>query len=232
MIRGRNDYPVNLDTIEKVDDEGESYAIKKSDGWSMWIGKSECDGFVPKVGDWILTETPVNNISTIIIEGRVIRHKLPAQVDAEFQQFRKNLRLERLERYVANKDKMEQRVKALPLPLRLRMNRFSEESGMDFWIESADYEMFALEGAAALLRKVQELGYIANVDYPAHEGNDCEGAIKWIEDWWKINSKDHDPPYDYKKQMEIVPDFGDGHSGNTAGAAYALAHHLLAGKDV
>jgi hypothetical protein len=236
LIRNRYDWPVELTTIEKVDADNEDggVSIKKADGWSMFIRGDELDGFVPEPGDWILTEQPVNNIATIIIEGRVIRRKNKRQVEEEHKNFSNNYRLEKLERYVKEGDELKKRVEKLPLPLRLRMARFAAESGEEFWIDSAGYEMYALEGAAALLRKVKELGYINDVDDPAGSTNTIavNDAIKWIKDWWAINSKDHNPPYDYKKQMEIVPDFGDGHSGNTAGAAYGLAIRILEGHEV
>lgn len=238
MIRGRNDWPVDLETIERVDDEGDSYSIKKSDGWNLFIGKDECDGFVPQVGDWILTERPVNNIATIIIEGRVVRRKSAKVIEAEHKAFSDSFRLKKLERFVAEGDELKARAAALPKALAERMERFAKEGGREFWIDSAGYEMCALEGSAALLRKVKELDLIDNIDNINHVSNDAyldeSGlpgvAIEWLENWWLLNTKTGG--YNYTKQMEMVPDFGDGHSGNTAGAAYALAIRILKGEDI
>lgn len=231
MIYGRNDWPVSLETIEKIDDEGDSYAIKKSDGWSMFISKDECDGFVPQVGDWILTEQPVNNIATVIIEGRVLRHKSPKQIEAEHKVFKDNYRLRRLEAYVSEGEALKERVKNLHPVLQARMARFAAEHGVEFWIDSAPYEMAVLEGAQALLNKTADL---FGANWAEENGTDEDRAevaaksIKWIEDWWTLNTKEGG--YDYAKQMELVPDFGDGHSGNTAGMAYRIALMILKGE--
>ena len=232
MIRNRNDWPVEISTIRAVDidDDGDA-RITKTDGWSLFIHADELDGFQPREGDWILTEQPVNNIATIIIEGRVLRHKTKRQIQNDHKAFSDSYHRKKLERYINEGDNLKTRAESLPLALRNRMRRFADEGGVDFWVDDAPYEMYALEGAAALLRKVHELSLINSTDHPEN-GPDVEGAVKWINDWWDINSDKHDPPYDYKKQMEIVPDFGDEHSGNTAGAAKALAVLILEGEEV
>lgn len=235
MVRGRKDWPTTLETLTKVEPhEDGSYSFTKSDGWSFWVGASEVGDFVPQVGDWVLMENPVNNIATVIIEGHVLRHKSQAEIDDEFEQWKKNRRLEQLETYVKHGDALRERARNLPKPLRERMERLSNEGGVQFWIDSAGYEMAVLEGAAALLRKVKELNFINDVDDPAGSTNATavNDAVQWIKDWWDINSDKHDPPYDYKKQMEIVPDFGEGHSGFTASAARSLAIGILEGIKV
>lgn len=230
MIKGRNGWTVNLSTIEKVAGWEDSWQITKPDGWSLSIHKDECDGFVPQEGDWILTEQAVNTIATIIIEGRVIRRKTPTQVEADHKAFCDGNRLRKLEAFVSEGDELRRRINVLPLPLRKRMARFEAEDGVEFLIDSAPYEMYALEGAAALLRKVMDLGYITDVDNPADGDADLDGAVQWIEDWWSLNTAEHD--YDYEKQKKLVPDFGEGHSGWTASAAKGLAVAILKGKEV
>ena len=220
-MKNRDGQRIELSEIDRVDDEGDSFSVRQKGGWSLFISKSECGDFVPAVGDWMLVSYHgFNTIAGIIIEGRVIRSKSTAEIEADHEQWKKNLRLERLERYVTHGEALKERVKNLHPVLQARMARFAAEGGVDFWIESAGYEMACLEGAQALLNKVADLGISDNA------------AVKWINDWWDINSAKHDPPYDYKKQMEIVPDFGDGHSGNTAGAAKALAIFILEGREV
>lgn len=218
MIRTRDGFTLTLSTIKKVEDWNDAYSITKEDGWSFSINKSDCGDLVPQTGDSILMAEGTNAIPGIIIEGRVIRWKTAEQVAADHEQWRKNWRLEKLERYVEHGEELKNRVKKLHPVLQQRMERFDKESGVEFWIDSAPYEMACLEGTQALLNKVEELGL------------ESDEAVEWVEKWWKINSAEHDPPYDYKKQMEIVPDFGEGHSGNTAGAAYAMALMILKGE--
>jgi hypothetical protein len=219
MIKNREGHVVQLLEITKVDPYEESVAITTSEGFTFNVGNEELDGFSPHPGDTlVLTTRNFSTILGIIIEGRVIRRKSEAQFQVDHEQWKKNLRLERLEQYLKHGPELKARAEALLPPLRDRMQRFAKESGEEFWIESASYEMYALEGANALLIKT--------------EGMEPESAIKWIKEWWDINSDRHDPPYDYKKQMELVPDFGDGHSGNTASAATSIAIAVLEGKSV
>lgn len=217
MTTNRYGQRVELNTLEKVIDEGDSYSLTLQGSWSLFVSKRECGDFVPQVGDWILVSYQgFNSIAGIIIEGRVLRAKTPEQIEAEHQQWKRDYRLEKLERYLEHGDALKERVKKLHPALQARMARFDSEGGVEFWIDSAPYEMAVLEGAQALLNKTEELGL---------SGND---AVRWVEDWWALNTKEHN--YDYKRQMEMVPDFGDGHSGNTAGAAYQMALMLLDGR--
>lgn len=237
-MKNRDGYEVEVAPITEVDfyDDGGCAITRGVPGWGTFgIGADELNGFKPQVGDIVIVYTQgFSSIRGIVIDGRVLRYTTPAQAEADHEQWKKNWRLEKLERYVAEGDDLKARAAALPLPLRERMERFAKEGGVEFWIESADYEMYALEGAAALIRKVHELGFIhsshTNFGVAEGENDDIEGAVKWIKDWWDINSEKHG--YDYKRQMELVPDFGDGHSGNTAGAAYALAVRILEGEGI
>jgi hypothetical protein len=187
------------------------------------------DGFVPKVGDWILTEIAVNPIATIIIEGRVIRRKSDKQLELENKAWSNSWRIEKLEAYLENGEALKERAFALHPTLADRMKRFDRASGAKFWIEDAPYEMAVMEGAQALLDKVEELGFIGSSHFRIDsEVDDVVGAVSWINDWWDINSEKGG--YDYKKQMEMVPNFGEGHSGNTAAAAVAFAKGILTGE--
>lgn len=229
MTNDRNGHRVNLSTIAKVEEDGDYYTITKEDGWTFGLDKDECNGFVPHVNDWILTAEAINNIAGVIIEGHVIRYKSAKQVAADHEQFKKDLRLKRLEEYVAGIDDLKARVAKLHPALRARMERFAAEDGIDFWIENASYEMYAVEGTNALLNKVD--GVVPDINGDGTRVLDTtEDKIKWIEDWWALNTKEHD--YDYKRQMALVPDFGDGHSGWTASAAKGLAVLVLEGKEV
>ena len=214
MIKNRHGWPVEISTIQRTEFSDSGVSITKDDGWSLFVSADELDGFVPEVGDWILTESPVNQLATIIIEGRVIRRRSPREIDAEHEAFCNKFRLDKLEEYIEHGDELKERVKKLHPVLQARMSRFAEEDGVEFWIDSAPYEMACLEGAQALLNKVAELDLYdgGNTGY--------EAAIQWIEDWWKL---------DYKEQMTQVPDFGEGHSGNTAAVAKHIARIILQG---
>lgn len=219
-MKNREGQKIELSSVTKVEDWDESYSVTMKDSWSLNFSKAEAGNFVPREGDWILVSYEgFNTIAGIIIEGHIIRNKTSQQVKDEHEQWVKNIRLRKLEAYVEHGDALKERVKNLHPVLQARMARFAAEHGVEFWIDSAPYEMAVLEGAQALLNKVQDLDLYdgGNTGY--------EAAVQWIEDWWALNTKEGG--YDYAKQMELVPDFGDGHSGNTAGMAYRIALMIL-----
>lgn len=231
-IKNRYGQSVTLDNIDKVNMTENGYEITGVQGWgTFYITFDELDGFVPQEGDaFVLMTTNFSYIRGIIIEHRVIRYMTDKQVEESRQRMLDGFRLSKLEEYVKNGEALKARAEALPTPLRDRMRRFSEgKDGVEFWIDSAPYEMAVLEGAAALLRKVAAEGFIFDTN-KIRVDDDTDGAINWIEDWWALNTKEHN--YDYKKQMEIVPDFGDGHSGFTASAAKGMALAILRGEEI
>ena len=221
----RHGHYVEADTISKIDESDEGYGIDRENGWgTLYLSKDECNGFVPQVGDAIVVFLRNSTLVVgVIIENHVIRYKTAQQYEEDHKTMVEGFRLKKLERYIEHGAELKARVEKLHPKLKARMERFAAESGEEFWIDSADYEMICLEGANALLNKVFEL-YGADKPFDAH--------IKWINDWWDINSDKHDPPYDYQKQMSLVPDFGEGHSGNTAGAAKFMAVAVLDGTEI
>lgn len=232
-VKNRYGQVVTLDSIAKVNMTERGYEITGVDGWGTFhVNFDELDGFVPQEGDaFVLMTTNFSYIRGLIIEHRVIRYMTDKQMEEDRKRMLDGFRLNKLEEYVKNGEALKARAEALPAPLRDRMRRFSEgKDGVEFWIDSAPYEMAVLEGAAALLRAVE--GKVPdinndNVDLILTETTD---KIAWIEDWWALNSEKHQ--YNYKRQMEIVPDFGDGHSGFTASAAKGMAIAVLRGDSI
>lgn len=220
-VKNRHDQDVELDTISNVVIRDDGVEINRTNGWgTLFISNEELDGFVPQVCDAIVTMTTnFSFVRGIIIENRVIRYTTAKQAEKEAKQFTDNIRLRKLEAYIKHGDALRQRVQKLHPRLRARMERFAAEGGVEFWIDSAPYEMAVLEGANALLNKVETLG-----------ARDNQVKINWINAWWNMNTQEGG--YDYKGQMEAVPDFGDGHSGFTASAAKSLAVAILEGQDV
>lgn len=216
-MQDRNGWNVELHKVESFDPEYNSITFEG--GTTFGLSEDELDGFVPQPGDvCVLTTKNYSMVMGVIIEGRVLRRKTLAQANRERQQMLDGFRLERLEAYVKDGDELKRRVEKLHPRLRARMYRFAAESGVEFWIEDASYEMYALEGANVLLNKVNSLGLTG------------DNAVEWIKEWASLNTAEHN--YDYAKQMEMVPDFGDGHSGNTYGAAVGIAKAVLEGKEV
>lgn len=212
-MKNRHGYDVEVAPIEKVEhyDNGGCAISRGEPGWGTFgLGVDELNGFVPQVGDVVIVYTQgFSSVRGVIIDGHVLRYHTPAQAAAEHEQWKKNWRLEKLERYVEHGDALKERVKKLHPVLQARMARFAAEGGVGFWIDDAPYEMACLEGTQALLNKIESLDL-----------TDDEG-LKWIEEWMSLP---------YAEQMKKVPDFGEGHSGNTADAAIGMARIILRGE--
>ena len=207
--------------VEKfeVNDDG-GFELTYDGGWTLWVPAAEANGFVPEVGDPVVIGQVGNYVAYIEVGLAILRDKSVEDIQREHNDWLAKIRADKLKRYAEHGDALKARAAALHPALAARMARFDAENGVEFWIEDAPYEMAVMEGADALLRKVAELDLTGSL------------AVQWIEDWWNINSELHDPPYDYAKQMAMVPDFGDGHSGYTASAAKVFAVAVLQGKDV
>lgn len=225
MIRNREGHVVELNTVAKVDISDDGFvSIGREDGYTFGIRPGELKGFVPQVGDpLVLTTRNFSNVLGIIINGQVIRNQSEAEWRASHAQWLKERRLEKLERYIKEGDALKARVRRLPPALRERMNRFDAESGVEFWIEDAFYEMYAMEGAAALVRAAARAWWRLLDSQPNPRETQQEFVLAWIARWEKLS---------YKAQMRAVPDFGDGHSGNTADAAIWFAKRVAEGEPV
>lgn len=210
-MKNSHGYEVEVSRIKKVEwSDGGCAITREEPAWgTFFLNNIELAGLRPKFGDVVVVYSHGSFIRGVVLDGNVIRYITPEEAAEQFEQQKKNWRLEKLERFVKEGDSLKQRVKNLHPSLQARMARFESEDGIEFWIDSAHYEMYALEGAQALLNKVESLDLA---------GDD---AIEWVNAWW-------DKPW--SEQMEEVPDFGEGHSGNTAGAAKGIAVMILSGR--
>ena len=213
--KNRDGYTVDYTTVESVEVyESGGCSIKKSDGWSFFLDSEEIRDYTPQVGDSIVMYMQgFNTIAGVTINNHSLRYRTPKQLEREHKAMLDGFRLEKLERYVKYGDDLKARVKNLHPDLQARMNRFAEESGVEFWIDSAPYEMACLEGAQALLNATKDYG---------------DDALALVEYWAGYNTQSGG--YQYDKQMELVPDFGEGHSGNTYGVAVSMAKMILRGE--
>lgn len=210
-MKNSHGYEVEVVPIEKVNytDQGCEITLGEPGWGSLFISTKELNGLEPQVNDAIVTYMWGTDVRGLVLDGHVIRYTTPEEAAETHEQWLKNWRLEKLERYVKEGDALKERVKKLHPSLQARMARFEAEDGVEFWIDSAPYEMHALEGAQALLNKVESLDLA---------GDD---AIEWVNAWWNKP---------WSEQIEKVPDFGEGHSGNTAGAAKGIAVMILSGR--
>lgn len=180
-------------------------------------------------------------------DGVNLFYKTQELLDLEREQFLLNLKVERLTTFLKNKEAWRALVAELSAPFRARMQRFIDEKGFDeFFKEDGGYELFAVSQAnvlyaAALNPELGEKLRENDVAYPDNPNdsshNWTSGTLDWENTsenrlicWWALNSKLND--YNYELQKELIPDWEDGHSGNTAGAAYMMARRVLAGQEI
>lgn len=208
--------------VEKVNVESDGgFSVQKSDGWSLFVSAEEAaaTGYVPKVGDDIdVTMYGFNDIAGIKIAGYTFRENSVADMERKRTEWLVAYEAKKELAYQENVEKWREAVKALHPTFQKRIARFEAEKGMkEFWKESGSYELYTLQGAQALINK-------ATSEFP----DNVEMQVAWVDWWWSLNTKEHN--YNYKMQMAECPEFGDGHSGNTAGAATAYAKAVLNGS--
>lgn len=199
--------------------EGGGAALTYEGGWTLFVSAEELNGFAPKLGDLMVTGPSIGYpIQYIAIAGNVLRNISDEEQAEIHKTMVDGFRKKREEDFAEHGDEWKATAAALLPPLSARIKRFEEVNSDEFWIEDGGYELYALQAADALARHAISV-------YPG----DTEKQIEWIEWWDSLNSKAHN--YDYKRQMEVLPEFGDGHSGNTHGAAVSFAKRVVRGQD-
>lgn len=125
------------------------------------------------------------------------------------------------EDFERSKDVLDERVEALPAPLKARIERFRREDPK-FRVDSEAYEMAAVGDAPKIARALAaEQGWQLDENLRATAPEpQIEAAVKAFH------------AADYAEQKRRVPDLDEGHSGNTFGAAVSIAYRVLAGLDV
>ena len=220
-MKNRDGWQVEVTNIGSLTKDKTGYFFTKTDGWTIWVSNEECAGFVPQVGDVMVVYTQgFSRVKGIVIDGNVLRYTTKEQAEVERAEWLNDLERKREEEYQANKDVWQAQVAKLHPTLINRIRRFEFEKGAHaFWTDGGPYEMYAMNGATALINAAEFY----------HPG-DNERQVKFLKDWWSINEASGG--YDYKGQLAMVPEFGDGHSGNTAGLSYSFAKAILSGEYV
>jgi hypothetical protein len=201
--------------ITKVD------AYEDGHGWSISYGESWGCGFrnvgvEPKVGDELTTYGQWGySFHGQALNGKVIWYLTVEEEQAEHEAMVARNKAERLAAFEKNREQMDRDYDALPPLFKVRIDRF-RKANPEFRVEHEGYEMFVCSQAVVL------------AEWAAAQDGDPGEAI---DAWDKINSKDNDPPYDYKAQLAAVPGWEEGHSGNTHGCAVALAKQYLTHRE-
>jgi len=200
--------------IERVEPygDGKGWSVTLSDHTGCGVREA---GVEPKVGDTLtIYGTFGYSFHGQALNGKLLWYLTPEEEEAERQQWLADHDRKKREEFEANREQLDRDYDSLPPLFKMRIDRF-RKANPDFRWESESYEMFVCTQAVVLAEWAREGTHTP------------EEAVAKIEAWNKINSADHDPPYDYRAQVDAVPGWADGHSGNTHGCAVMLAKEYL-----
>lgn len=204
-------------------DLGESPDARGSTG----CGVPKLSGYqpVPNVGDRIRIYGSFGRpIRGIAINGACIFYRTQAMQAENHRRRVEGHHREQRERFDRERSKLDADFEVLPPLFQHRIARFRSEDP-DFRWKSESYELFCVVQATLLAEH-----------FCTQTGDPLLAieAIEAIRAWDRINSAEHDPPYDYRAQEAAVPGWSDDHSGNTHSGAVALAimylRHLAGDK--
>lgn len=206
-------------TITKVEPyaDGGGWSVSYGDCWGCGVRDV---GVEPKVGDHLVTYGRFGRpFHGQAINGVVLWYRSPEEMDEEHRLMVERMNAERRAEFEAKKDELDADYESLPALFRMRIDRF-RAANPDFRWEYEPYEMFTCTQAVVL------------ADWARAQADDQtpgwkDRAVAALDAWWSINSAENDPPYDYQAQKDMIPGWGDGHSGNTAGCALMLAKQYL-----
>lgn len=204
--------------VERYEHDGDvRWDIGYGDCWGISLPDR---GVEPKVGDTLTCfgsfGRPVHGHA---INGQVLDYRTREQMDAEHQAWVEAHEAKQRAEFEANQAQLDADYECLPPLFKLRIDRF-RAANPDFRWKYESYEMLVCTQAALL------------ADWARQQADDStpgwkERAVQIINDWNRINSAEHDPPYDYAAQKAMVPGWADGHSGNTHDCAVMLAKEAL-----
>lgn len=193
--------------VTQVKDRG----IQWDDGW--WFGGWPEDRPLPAVGDLVRFYGGIGRpVCGADVNGEPVYFKSVEDEDAEREAAAAESRARKERAFTENEAKRNADYLSLPPELQVRIDSLRRAGGRDWQVEDEPYEMFVCTQAVV----------IASL-----------GTEEAIRRWNSINSDSPPPgyaPYDFKRQREELPGYDDGHSGNTHGAAVALALMLVRGK--
>lgn len=193
----------------------------------------------PKVGDTIETICIQGSfIMGVKLNGEVLYQKTEEEIEAEGVLSRVSSERKKAEALVRTQPKMDAAFAALPDVFQERILRFRKNNA-DFRRDYESYEMFCCTEAVTIAERAMEAvvtgKHADEVDAFWSDPQKLRDAAYPFGDAWEepenpalrylywgraLHSKAYG--YDYDRHREVTG-LSDGHSGNTAGAAFALA---------
>jgi hypothetical protein len=236
--------------VEKVEKGEDGWTITTEDSMGCYIQRKDIDSAIryevePKVGDKLTTYTYGGmRIAGFALNGERLFLKTERELNLEWALYRAQHARAQEARFERERNQLDTDYANLPQIFRDRIDRF-RSNNPDFRKEYEGYEMFVCKQAVAIAERARAAGEAGEnqeeVDefwaseekrqlatYPRDEPwSLIEGPpeMRWVYWWWAQNSKAYD--YDYERMEKLMPEWSDGHSGNTAGAAFTLARAYM-----
>lgn len=238
-------------TDATISDVSDDYVqVKYDEPGGAYQGFENLSGYEFEKDQSVQVERPdsFGLIAAVYVDGKRV-----VELPEEYRELKRELyllesKMKHWKGYLKIKPKLEDRLSALHPLLRERIEGFIEDRGEEkFFVEDmGEYELFIVEQANMLYESfknplVRQAVWEAGAKVPNNrtapsyqwdEGNrdwDVDSPTDVLLAWWALNSKISD--YNYELQHELVPDWSNGHSGNTAGAAYWFAKSLLSEEE-
>ncbi len=188
--------------IEKIERDGDGWALTSDEGWSLWLRESydgHAHGIVPKVGDTLRTYGRGfgSVIRGISVNGQVCFYRTEAEDRARSAKEAADREEAQRVEFEANRADFDRRVAALPSVFWSRFNRFRRNRPNFRW---------TLEGYELMC---------------------CEQAVVFADTLRTTDAIKAFHAADYADQRLLVPGMSDGHSGNSFGFSCRLASLYL-----
>lgn len=189
--------------VKNITDEETYYSIATETG--TWFSLDKKYNFKPKKGDKVKVYLHQGfSIRGMEFNDKLLYYKTDEQLEEERQEWLWNNDLEKRERFLKNKKKLDDDFNSLPEIFQQRIERFRKGNN-NFRIEFEDYEMFSCKQAIVIAEALR---------------GKTEEEFKKI---WDMK---------YKEQKELIPELSEDHSGNTFGAAMRLAFWYLFNPEI
>lgn len=222
------------------DGDGWSITLENSSGFGI-SGDRNPENIEPRVGMVCrLYSSGGSEFHGVDLDGREVFWRTPWEQFADRVTWLARYDRERRERFIAERDALDERYASLSPPMRARIDRFRAEKA-DFRIAGEGYDMFTCAQADAFAARAREAAaaqdHRAEVDAWFGDGSfekampgqaqrtaaELTPEVRWLL-WFSQQ------PYD--RQRELCPAMSDGHTGNTFGGAWFYGARLLLGEDV
>jgi hypothetical protein len=194
MNRWDGDTDFTERTVTGVEADGEYWTIY-CDGWCFGVRKDA--GVEPHVGD-IARFYPGGigyAVRGLLLNGREVFYRTPEEQDEKHRRENEHARAERKRQFEeTGRAQLDAAYAELPLEFKQRIDGFRARNP-DFRWQHEPYEMFACTEAVKIAAAVMTTDQLAGFRQLSHE-----------------------------EQKTLVPDLGEGHSGNTLGVACRLAY--------